>query len=85
MKFHPKLPVRQPCLPGIWIPRIWDFLGPCPSELDMMGTDAMAVRYEQTLKEQQNIQKEDLSDMVAEHAAKQKVRFFGQKNGHIIY
>ena len=50
-----------------------------PSELDMMGTDAMAVRYEQTLKEQQSIQKEDLSDMVAEHAAKQKVRFFGKK------
>ena len=32
-------------------------------------------RYEEQLREQQNqVQKEDLSDMVAEHAAKQKVR-----------
>ena len=32
-------------------------------------------RYEEQLREQQNqLQKEDLSDMVAEHAAKQKVR-----------
>merc|ERR1712080_444122 len=46
-----------------------------PSELDLMGTDAMQMRYEQTLKEQQNqLQKEDLSDMVAEHAAKQKTK-----------
>ena len=31
-------------------------------------------RYEEQLREQQNqLQKEDLSDMVAEHAAKQKV------------
>jgi splicing factor 3B subunit 2 len=34
----------------------------------------MAARYEQTLREQQgNLAKEDFSDMVAEHAAKQKV------------
>ena len=32
-------------------------------------------RYEEQLREQQGLlQKEDLSDMVAEHAAKQKVR-----------
>ena len=46
-----------------------------PSELDLVDTDAMAVRYEQTLREQQNqLQKEDLSDMLAEHVARQKVR-----------
>ena len=45
-----------------------------PSELDL-DSDAMAARYEQKLKEEQShLQKEDLSDMVAEHAAKQKVR-----------
>jgi splicing factor 3B subunit 2 len=44
-----------------------------PSELDM-DTDAMALRYEQTLREQQSqLQKEDLSDMLAEHVARQKV------------
>lgn len=44
-----------------------------PSELDL-GDDALAARYEQKLKEEQShLQKEDLSDMVAEHAAKQKV------------
>jgi splicing factor 3B subunit 2 len=43
-----------------------------PSELDL-GDDALAARYEQKLKEDQShLQKEDLSDMVAEHAAKQK-------------
>lgn len=37
----------------------------------------MAARYEQTLREQQgNSAKEDFSDMVAEHAAKQKVTLF---------
>jgi len=45
-----------------------------PSELDL-DTDAMALRYEQTLREQQSqLQKEDLSDMLAEHVARQKVR-----------
>jgi splicing factor 3B subunit 2 len=45
-----------------------------PSELDL-DSDAMAARYEQKLREEQShLQKEDLSDMVAEHAAKQKVR-----------
>jgi splicing factor 3B subunit 2 len=44
-----------------------------PSELDLVDTAAMEARYEQTLKEKQNLtQGEDLSDMVAEHAAKQK-------------
>ncbi|KAG1684818.1 Splicing factor 3B subunit 2 [Nymphon striatum] len=43
-----------------------------PSELDM-DTAAMAARYEQTVREQESqLEKEDLSDMVAEHAAKQK-------------
>ena len=30
------------------------------------------IRYDEQLREQQNIQKEDLSDMVAEHAARQQ-------------
>lgn len=43
-----------------------------PSELDM-DSDAMAVRYEQQMRENQSqLQKEDLSDMLAEHVAKQK-------------
>ncbi|XP_077517967.1 splicing factor 3B subunit 2-like isoform X2 [Amblyomma americanum] len=43
-----------------------------PSELEM-DSAAMAARYEQTLREQQShLAKEDLSDMVAEHAARQK-------------
>ncbi|KAH8248647.1 hypothetical protein KR032_001810, partial [Drosophila birchii] len=43
-----------------------------PSELDM-DNDAMAQRYEQQMREQQNhLQKEDLSDMLAEHVARQK-------------
>ncbi|EEC05084.1 hypothetical protein IscW_ISCW024275 [Ixodes scapularis] len=38
-----------------------------------MDSAAMAARYEQTLREQQShLAKEDLSDMVAEHAARQK-------------
>ena len=46
-----------------------------PDELDL-DTAAMQAKYEQTVKEQQSqLEKEDLSDMVAEHAAKQsKVR-----------
>lgn len=44
-----------------------------PDELDM-DSAAMQAKYEQTMKEQQSqLEKEDLSDMVAEHAAKQKV------------
>ena len=44
-----------------------------PEELDL-DTAAMQAKYDQTLKEQQSqLEKEDLSDMVAEHAAKQKV------------
>ncbi|TMW54867.1 hypothetical protein DOY81_000100 [Sarcophaga bullata] len=43
-----------------------------PSELDM-DNEAMAQRYEQQMREQQNhLQKEDLSDMLAEHVARQK-------------
>lgn len=43
-----------------------------PSELDL-DNDAMAQRYEQRMREQQNhLQKEDLSDMLAEHVARQK-------------
>ncbi|XP_046649729.1 splicing factor 3B subunit 2-like [Daphnia pulicaria] len=44
-----------------------------PSELEGLDSESMAARYEQTLREQQgNLAKEDFSDMVAEHAAKQK-------------
>ncbi|KAL1117117.1 hypothetical protein AAG570_004445 [Ranatra chinensis] len=44
-----------------------------PSELDL-DTDAMAARYEQQMREQQShLQKEDLSDMLAEHVNRQKV------------
>ena len=44
-----------------------------PDELDL-DTAAMQAKYDQTVKEQQSqLEKEDLSDMVAEHAAKQKV------------
>lgn len=47
-----------------------------PSELDLVDTDAMAQRYEQTLRQQQSqLQKEDLSDMLAEHVARQKVTY----------
>lgn len=46
-----------------------------PEELDL-DTAAMQAKYDQTLREQQSqLEKEDLSDMVAEHAAKQKVHF----------
>ncbi|XP_046658941.1 splicing factor 3B subunit 2 isoform X2 [Homalodisca vitripennis] len=44
-----------------------------PSELDLVDTEAMAQRYEQQIREQQSqLQKEDLSDMLAEHVARQK-------------
>lgn len=43
-----------------------------PSELDL-DNDAMAQRYEAQMREQQShLQKEDLSDMLAEHVARQK-------------
>ena len=43
-----------------------------PDELDL-DTAAMQAKYEQSVKEQQSqLRKEDLSDMVAEHAAKQQ-------------
>lgn len=51
-----------------------------PSELDL-DTDAMAVRYEQQMREQQSqLQKEDLSDMLAEHVARQKSKRKRQQN-----
>ncbi|KAL1461137.1 hypothetical protein WDU94_013067 [Cyamophila willieti] len=44
-----------------------------PSELDLVDTEAMAARYEQQMREQTSgLQKEDLSDMLAEHVARQK-------------
>ena len=44
-----------------------------PEEIEMMDSETMALRAEAALREQQNLlAKEDLSDMVAEHAAKQK-------------
>lgn len=47
-----------------------------PSELDLVDTEAMAVRYEQQIREQQSqLQKEDLSDMLADHVARQKVQY----------
>ncbi len=43
-----------------------------PEEVDLMDTDAMQARAEAALREKQaSLAKEDLSDMVAEHAAKQ--------------
>ena len=46
-----------------------------PSDLEAGSLDSasVAARYEQTMKEQSShLAKEDLSDMVAEHAARQK-------------
>lgn len=44
-----------------------------PEDIDDMDSETMALRAEAALREQQaNLAKEDLSDMVAEHAAKQK-------------
>ena len=44
-----------------------------PSELDLVDTEAMAARYEQQIREQQShLQKEDHSDMLADHLARQK-------------
>ncbi|CAK8688500.1 unnamed protein product [Clavelina lepadiformis] len=42
-----------------------------PEELEL-DTVAMAAKYEARVREQELVQKEDFSDMVAEHAAKQK-------------
>ncbi|XP_002131663.2 splicing factor 3B subunit 2 [Ciona intestinalis] len=42
-----------------------------PEELELDNV-AMAAKYEQRVREQEQVQKEDFSDMVAEHAAKQK-------------
>ena len=43
-----------------------------PEEFDMMDSETRAIRAEAALREQQSqLAKEDLSDMVAEHAAKQ--------------
>lgn len=44
-----------------------------PEEVDLMDSDAMHIRAEAAMREQQaSLAKEDLSDMVAEHAAKQR-------------
>lgn len=51
-----------------------------PSELDM-DNDAMAQRYEQQMREQQShLQKEDLSDLLAEHIGRQKTKRKRQQN-----
>uniref|UniRef100_H2YDL3 PSP proline-rich domain-containing protein n=1 Tax=Ciona savignyi TaxID=51511 RepID=H2YDL3_CIOSA len=42
-----------------------------PEELELDNV-AMAAKYEQRVREQEQVQKEDFSDMVADHAAKQK-------------
>lgn len=57
-----------------------------PEELDL-DTAAMQAKYDQTMREQQSqLEKEDLSDMVAEHAAKQKVRvLLIQEIKHRVY
>jgi len=48
-------------------------LDPSDLEAGALDTASMAARYEQTMKEQSShLAKEDLSDMVAEHAARQK-------------
>lgn len=44
-----------------------------PSELDLVDTEAMKARYEQQIREQSHLQKEDHSDMLADHLARQKV------------
>lgn len=43
-----------------------------PSELDLVDTEAMKARYEQQIREQSHLQKEDHSDMLADHLARQK-------------
>lgn len=54
-------------------------LAPEELELDPM---AMTQKYEEHVREQQaQVEKEDFSDMVAEHAAKQKVRAVGRGLG----
>ncbi|XP_012939768.1 protein DEK [Aplysia californica] len=51
-----------------------------PEELDL-DTAAMQAKYEQTVREQQSqLEKEDLSDMVAAHAAKQRKRKKAQQD-----
>ncbi|GFO47292.1 splicing factor 3b subunit 2 [Plakobranchus ocellatus] len=51
-----------------------------PEELDL-DTAAMQAKYDQTVREQQSqLEKEDLSDMVAAHAAKQKKRKKAQQD-----
>ena len=46
-----------------------------PDEVDLMDTDAMQAKAEAALREQAaSLAKEDFSDMVAEHAAKQSMK-----------
>ena len=55
-------------------------LAPEELELDPM---AMTQKYEEHVREQQaQVEKEDFSDMVAEHAAKQKVRKRWREHGY---
>ena len=52
-----------------------------PDELDL-DSAAIQAKYDQQMREQQShLAKEDLSDMVAEHAAKQKVVLLSLKHG----
>jgi splicing factor 3B subunit 2 len=57
-----------------------------PDELDL-DTAAMQAKYEQQVREQQSqLEKEDLSDMVADHAAKQaKVQSFFSRYVRLIF
>ncbi|XP_006818701.1 splicing factor 3B subunit 2-like [Saccoglossus kowalevskii] len=72
-------PTKKPLMPGsggdLGVAVALD-----PSELDM-DTAAIEAKYEEKVREQQNqLEKEDLSDMVAEHAAKQKKKRKQQQN-----
>ena len=79
----------SPCLLSPFFPFFPSFLSsllPPLSLLSFLPTfiplSFSLCRYEEQLREQQNqLQKEDLSDMVAEHAAKQKV---GEQNGSFL-
>ena len=56
-----------------------------PEEFDMMDSETRAIRAEAALREQQSqLAKEDLSDMVAEHAAKQSRLINLDKRRNII-
>ncbi|KAK4337163.1 hypothetical protein RND71_043479 [Anisodus tanguticus] len=51
-----------------------------PNELESLDSETIAAKYDETLKkESDSLQKEDLSDMVAEHAARQKPAVFAEE------